>query len=60
MEKTRSDIETGYSQSDVRKLAERARAWEAKGKRDVFIYMISGAKERAPAAAMALIDELGK
>ena len=31
----------------------------AKGKpRDVFIYFINGAKERAPAAAMALIDRL--
>ena len=27
--------------------------------RDVFIYFISGAKERAPAAAMALIERLG-
>ena len=27
--------------------------------RDVFMYFISGAKERAPAAAMALIDKLG-
>jgi uncharacterized protein YecE (DUF72 family) len=30
----------------------------AKGKRDVFIYMISGAKVRAPAAAQALLAEL--
>jgi len=60
MEKTQKDIETGYSKADLRKLAERARNWEANGKRDVFIYMISGAKERAPAAAMALIEELGK
>jgi uncharacterized protein YecE (DUF72 family) len=60
MERTRKDIETGYAKADLRKLADRARTWEAKGKRDVFIYMISGAKERAPAAAMALIEELGK
>ena len=26
--------------------------------RDCFVYVISGAKERAPAAAMALIEEL--
>ena len=26
--------------------------------RDVFAYMINGAKERAPAAAMALLDRL--
>ena len=56
---TKADIATGYSKPDLRKLAERARNWEAKGKRDVFVYMISGAKERAPAAAVALIAELG-
>ena len=27
--------------------------------RDVFIFMINGAKERAPAAAMALLQRLG-
>jgi len=59
LQKTKKDIETGYSKPDLRKIAERARKWEAKGKRDVFVYMISGAKERAPAAAMALIEELG-
>jgi hypothetical protein len=28
--------------------------------RDVFMYFISGAKERAPAAAMALLERLKK
>ena len=28
--------------------------------RDVFMYFISGAKERAPAAAMALLERLGR
>ena len=60
LQKTKADIENGYGKADLKALAKRARAWEAKGKRDVFIYMISGAKERAPAAAMALIEELGK
>lgn len=60
LQKTQEDIETGYTKPELRKLAERARAWEAKGKRDVFVYMISGAKVRAPAAAMALIEVLGK
>jgi hypothetical protein len=27
-------------------------------RREVFIYMIAGAKERAPAAAVALLDRL--
>ncbi|WP_420142863.1 DUF72 domain-containing protein [Sphingomonas sp.] len=31
----------------------------AGGSRDVFVFMINGAKERAPAAAMALIERLG-
>ena len=35
-----------------------AAAPRGKSKRDVFIYMISGAKVRAPAAAMALIERL--
>jgi uncharacterized protein YecE (DUF72 family) len=35
-----------------------ARAEAKKAKRDVFIYMIAGAKVRAPAAAMALIERL--
>jgi uncharacterized protein YecE (DUF72 family) len=60
MEKTQKDIDTGYGEADLRAIAERTRKWEAKGKRDVFVYMISGAKERAPAAAMALIAKLGK
>jgi len=30
----------------------------ARGRRDVFIYMISGAKIRAPAAAMAMLEQL--
>jgi len=31
---------------------------KASAERDVFIYFINGAKERAPAAAMALLDRL--
>jgi uncharacterized protein YecE (DUF72 family) len=39
-------------------LATIAQASPAPARRDVFIYMISGAKVRAPAAAMALIERL--
>jgi uncharacterized protein YecE (DUF72 family) len=60
LQQTKEDIETGYSKADLRQWAKRARAWEDKGKRDVFVYMISGAKVRAPAAAMALIEEVGQ
>ena len=65
---------TGYPPRALATWAERARAWAeggapddlktigaaapAKQPRDVFVYMISGAKVRAPAAAMALIEQL--
>jgi hypothetical protein len=36
------------------------RAWtRCPRPRDVFVYFINGAKERAPAGAMALLAELG-
>ena len=66
--------ETGYPGKALDAWMKRARAWEAGGTaadlapvgggkppktpRDVFVYMISGAKVRAPAAAMALIERL--
>jgi uncharacterized protein YecE (DUF72 family) len=58
---TDSKIETGYAPKAIKGWAEKVHAWEKAGgkkKRDVFVYMISGAKERAPAAAMALLKEL--
>jgi len=48
-------FEKGGAPDDLRTIADKARA---KGKRNVFIFMISGAKVRAPAAAMALIERL--
>lgn len=67
-------IPTGYSDADLDLWKERAQDWaqggEARGlpllaepapkkPRDVFVYMINGAKIRAPAAAKALIERLG-
>jgi uncharacterized protein YecE (DUF72 family) len=49
-------IETGYSAKALDHWANRARDWAKRG--DAFIYMISGAKVRAPAAAMALIERV--
>jgi len=47
---------TGYPPAAIANWAARARTWAAGAKRrDVFIYFINGAKERAPAAAMSLI-----
>jgi uncharacterized protein YecE (DUF72 family) len=54
---TKAEIETGYGPGDLDAWAERARAWAARG--DVFVYFISGAKERDPAAAQALIARMG-
>jgi uncharacterized protein YecE (DUF72 family) len=54
--RTQEDIETGYSNADLGQWAKRAEAWAKRG--DVFIYFISGAKVRAPAAAQALIKKV--
>jgi len=74
LQDTSEEIKTGYRPEALDAWAKRALAWEkggtpddlptiadktrAKGKRDVFIFMISGAKVRAPAAATALIERL--
>lgn len=55
--RTKEDIETGYSAADLDRWAQRARKWAERG--DVFVYFISGAKVRAPAAAQALIERVG-
>ena len=54
--RTQDAVETGYSAADLDRWAERAGAWAKRG--DAFIYFISGAKHRAPAAAQALIGRL--
>jgi uncharacterized protein YecE (DUF72 family) len=46
----------GQDPSDLPHVSDKPAAQKA---RDVFMYFISGAKERAPAAAMALIKQLG-
>jgi uncharacterized protein YecE (DUF72 family) len=51
---TVENIETGYSAADLGAWAKRAKAWAELG--DVFVYFISGAKVRAPAAAQAFIE----
>jgi len=55
--RTKESVKTGYSPAAIGRWAERARAWAKRG--DVFVYFISGAKVRAPAAAEALIKRLG-
>ena len=54
--RTKPDVPTGYAPAEIDRWAKQARIWEKRG--PAFIYFISGAKERAPAAAQALIDRL--
>jgi uncharacterized protein YecE (DUF72 family) len=49
-------VKTGYKPADLDKWARKAKAWAKRG--DVFLYFISGAKIRNPAAAQALIERL--
>ncbi|MFI4971233.1 MAG: DUF72 domain-containing protein [Hyphomicrobiales bacterium] len=74
LQRTSDEIATGYPAADLKTWAKRARAFAdggapsdlstlapasgSKAKRDVFVYMISGAKVRAPAAAQALLAQL--
>ena len=69
--RARAEVATGYPQAELRQWAERARTWAAGGEpddlprigtvpaptqpRDVFVFFIAAAKERNPAAAMALL-----
>jgi len=67
------EIETGYDAQALDRWADTAHAWAKGGApeglgyietakagdaKDVFVFMINGAKVRAPAAAMALLDRL--
>lgn len=73
LQTTQADVETGYDEATIAAWAARARALAAGGvadglplltkapkttPRDVFVFMIAGAKERNPAAARALIASL--
>lgn len=53
---TQEDIASGYDDGALDGWAKAAKGWAKRG--DTYIFMISGAKVRAPAAAMALIDRL--
>ena len=71
---TTATEQAGYSSSALDLWAKRAKTWAAGGAppdlktvappepdaggREVFLYVISGAKERNPAAAMALIERV--
>ena len=55
--RSRAEVETGYPADELDAWRKRAQGW-AKGGRDVFVYFINGAKERAPAAAAAFLAGL--
>ena len=73
--RSQARITTGYTKADLDAWSKRALSWaagadpselphvgipaSAASPRDVFIYFISSAKERNPAAAMALLQRLG-
>lgn len=73
--RSRAEIRTGYPDAELDRWTERAMRWSqgddpadlphiengvaAKRPREVYLYFISSAKERNPAAAMALLERLG-
>ena len=57
LQRMNEDIATGYDGPALDGFAERTAKWKAAGK-DAYVFMINGAKVRAPAAAMALQDRL--
>ncbi len=58
LKRAAEEVATGYEPTALDAWSARARTW-AKA-RDVFIYVINGAKIRAPAGAMALIEHLAR
>jgi uncharacterized protein YecE (DUF72 family) len=52
------DVATGYPEAKLDGFAEQVRRWANAG-RDCYVFMINGAKIRAPAAALALQERLG-
>jgi uncharacterized protein YecE (DUF72 family) len=73
LQDAREEIETGYDADALDRWATTAHAWadgaapeglgyiepaQGAAARDVFVFMINGAKVRAPAAAMALLERL--
>ena len=57
LQRMSEDVETGYDAPALDGFADRARQWQKSG--DVYVFMINGAKVRAPAAALALQERLG-
>ncbi|HET9355287.1 MAG TPA: DUF72 domain-containing protein [Sphingomicrobium sp.] len=58
LQRMREDLPTGYDSSSLDRFAKLSEGWR-KAERDVFMFMINGAKLRAPSAALALQLRLG-
>jgi len=75
LQQSEASVKTGYTPKALKQWSEDMRTWESgdtpkrlktltksapRKMRDVFAYIISGAKERAPAAAQELLKLLGE
>ena len=56
LQRMNEDVPTGYGDASLDRFAEQAKGWAADG--DAYVFMINGAKVRAPAAAQALQKRL--
>lgn len=56
LQRMSEDVPTGYDDAALDGFAAKARDWRARG--DAYIFMINGAKVRAPAAALALQERV--
>jgi len=57
LQRMSEEVPTGYEAAALDGFAARAKAWQEDG-RDAYIFMINGAKVRAPSAALALQERL--
>lgn len=58
LQRMREEVPTGYDGARLDAFAGKAKGWVEAG-RDAYVFMINGAKIRAPAAALALQERLG-
>ena len=58
LQRMSEDVPSGYDDAALDGFATKARQW-SRGGRDAYIFMINGAKVRAPTAALALQQRLG-
>lgn len=57
LQRMRAEVPTGYDEAALKRFAAKARKWSKAG-RSAYVFLINGAKERAPAAALALQERL--